>query len=116
MTIALLGCVLLSLCAARGAEVAAVSSSLSSTTTTVQVGTEDRTVRAAIKGSEASEEATIYRRELFYRVDDELLKLWNADDDGTSIRFDHVRWSRLPSTTIWRAVESFIQYQKCRHI
>jgi hypothetical protein len=97
MTIALLGCILLSLCAARGAEVAAAvsSSSLSSTTTKVQVGTEDRTVHAAIKGSEASEEATIYRRELFYRVDDELLKLWNADDDGTSMRFDRVRWSRV---------------------
>jgi hypothetical protein len=30
---------------------------------------------------EVSEAVIVDRRELFYRVDDELLKLWNADDD-----------------------------------
>jgi hypothetical protein len=98
MTIALLGYILLSLCAARGAEAAASAAVLSSTTTVVDtavdVGSaEDRAVRVAIKGDEtSSKDATNNRRELFYRVDDELLKLWNADDDGTSIRFDRFQF------------------------
>jgi DNA-binding transcriptional regulator PaaX len=58
--------------------------------TAVDVGSADRTVRIAMEGSEASG-AMVTRRKLFYRVDDELLKLWNEDDDdGTSIRFNHV--------------------------
>jgi hypothetical protein len=44
---------------------------------------EDRTALPAATPDalEVSEAVIVDRRELFYRVDDELLKLWNADDD-----------------------------------
>jgi hypothetical protein len=64
-----LSVLLISLCVANG-----------STTT------EDRTALHGAAAAtpdeiEVSEAVIVDRRELFYRVDDELLKLWNADDD-----------------------------------
>lgn len=102
MTIAL-GYIVLSLCVARGGANVAAAASLSSTTTTGDVDT----VNVASTGAEAPE--TMYRRELFYRVDDELLKLWNADDDGTfSFRcpslsrcLDRLRFMAFDSLLIW---------------
>ena len=77
-----LGALLISLQVAKGSSYAAALSSSTVVDTAGGVGVRvDRTVVVATTGAETPE-ATDHR-ELFYRIDDELLKLWNADDDCT---------------------------------